>query len=152
MLVIGCSQNSGFTMVEATNILLSNDRGSTNTLAVAEPYLPMDFLACVLGCGWCCTGFPPTRCYQYSQPTRDVTAISMQSRVGIYLQPVSSTGHPELSGADWMGPNFQNTDTQAPPRYDGALHAWCAPTSTPFKGKFLLFDTTIASQTCDRYP
>ena len=51
-----------------------------------------------------------------------------------------------------MDPSFQNTDTQAPPRYYGALHAWCAPTSTPFKENFLLFGTTIASQTCDRCP
>ena len=99
MLVIGCSQTSGFTIAEATNILCSNSRGSTNTLAVAESCLPMGFPACVLGCGCCCTGFPSTRCYQYAQPTRDVIAVSMQSRVGIYLQVVSSAGHPELLGA-----------------------------------------------------
>ena len=97
-------------------------------------------------------GIPSHALLSFSQPTRDVTAISMQSRVGSYLQPVSSTGHPELSGADWMDPNFQNTDTQAPQRYYGALHAQSAPTSTPFTGKSLLFDTPIASQTYDRYP
>ena len=32
MLVIGCSRNSAFTIAEATNILLSNSRGSTTNL------------------------------------------------------------------------------------------------------------------------
>ena len=32
ILVIGCSQNSGFTVAKATNTLLSNNRGLTSTL------------------------------------------------------------------------------------------------------------------------
>ena len=41
MLIIGCPKNSGFTVAEAPSTLLSNSRGSTRTLAVAESCLPM---------------------------------------------------------------------------------------------------------------
>ena len=44
MLVIECSLNSGFTVAEATTILLSNSRGSTSTLAGQNHVFQWGFL------------------------------------------------------------------------------------------------------------
>ena len=76
----------------------------------------------------------PLQCCRYTQPTRDVIATSMQSRVRICLQTADTAGHLELLGTASTDPNLLHTDVHTPPETIWTLPRMICSYSRPVQG------------------